>query len=211
MSTDRQPTVYIVDDDDAVRASLRFLIESIGLPVTCYPSADAFLDTAPVDAVGCLVLDVRMPGMSGLELLDRLGLRKRDLHVLVITGHADVAMAVRALKSGASDFIEKPYNDQALLDRIQRAMTESSAERAAREAHDGVGQRLEQLTDRERQVLDRVMVGEPNRVIAERLKLSEKTIEVHRSRVMRKMEADSLADLVRMIVLYEHTQEAGSR
>jgi len=203
VSKSGQPTVYVVDDDEAVRESLRWLIESINLRVECFESAVHFLSNCPDGARGCLVLDVRMPGMSGLELQEQLGDNGISLPVLIITGHADVPMAVRALNAGATDFIEKPFNDQVLLDRIQQALQFDDDNHAQHHLRDTVHRRLGELTPRERQVLDGVAKGKPNRIIAADLELSEKTIEVHRSRLMKKMKANSVAELVRMVVLYE--------
>jgi FixJ family two-component response regulator len=204
---DEPPTVYVVDDDDAVRESLRYLIEAIDLRVRTFGSAKEFLDGCGRDAVGCLVLDVRMPGMSGLELQERLSDNGIHLPVIIITAHGDVPMAVRAMKRGAADFIEKPFNDQLLLDRIQKAIQGGFTSRDRQRALCEVRQCMAQLTQREREVLTGVVAGKPNRVIANELDLSEKTIEVHRARLMKKMAADSLAELVRKVVELE--QEDG--
>jgi FixJ family two-component response regulator len=204
---DEPPTVYVVDDDDAVRESLRYLIEAINLRVRTFGSAKEFLDGCDPDAAGCLVLDVRMPGMSGLELQERLSDNGIHLPVIIITAHGDVPMAVRAMKRGAADFIEKPFNDQLLLDRIQKAIQGGFTSRDRQRALCEVRQCMAQLTQREREVLAGVVAGKPNRVIANELDLSEKTIEVHRARLMKKMAADSLAELVRKVVELE--QEDG--
>jgi len=209
VSESEQAIVYVVDDDQAVRESLKWLIESINLRVCCYKSAQAFLDQCPPDAHGCLVLDVRMPGMSGLELQEKLTSVGIHLPVLIITGHADVPMAVRALNAGAHDFIEKPFNDQVLLDRIQTAIQADGDQRDKQHQINRIVQRVGTLTKRERQVLEGVVDGKPNRIIAEDLELSEKTIEVHRSRLMKKMEAESIAHLVRMYIAYQaHTEQS---
>jgi two-component system response regulator FixJ len=197
-----RPTVYVVDDDEAVRTSLKWLIASINLDVRTYASAQEFLaDYTPNSGPGCLVADVRMPGISGLELQRQLAAQGSNLPVIVITGHGDVDMAVRAMKGGAFDFIQKPFNDQLLLDLVQNALEKSMRLARAEAERSEIRDRLEQLTEREREVLNGIVAGESNRQIANRLKLSEKTIEFHRAKVMRKMEAGSLAELTRKVVL----------
>jgi FixJ family two-component response regulator len=193
-------TVFVVDDDPAMRESLCWLIESIGLAVRTFPSADAFLAGYDAAAPGCVVLDVRMPGMSGLELAARLADLRSTLPVLLITGHGDVPMAVRALKNGVFDFFEKPFNDQALLERIQQAIDHDAVARQSRRHVEQFEFRLTTLSRRERQVLDLVVVGRLNKQIALELDLSEKTVETHRANAMRKMGAASLVELVRMVV-----------
>jgi len=196
----RKVKVYVVDDDAAMRKSLRWLIESVGLEVEAFASANEFLDAITTDAAGCLLLDVRMPGMSGLDLQEQLKQKRVSLPVIMVTGHADVPMAVRALKSGAFDFIEKPFNDQVLLERVQRAIEfeeQAQTEHAKRAEIDG---RIESLTPRERQVMEMVVNGMANKQIAAELGLSEKTIEVHRKHVMDKMRAGNVADLIRMVL-----------
>lgn len=192
--------VFVIDDDPTLRRSIEFLVESVGLQVESYGSAQEFLDKADPARHGCLVLDVRMPGMSGLDLLDLLKDRGFHQPVIVITGHADVPMAVRALQSGAVEFVEKPFNDQTLLDKIQQAIDEHAEERAATADRQIVRTRVGTLTPREREVMDLVVDGNANKQIASTLGLSEKTIEVHRSRVMRKMKAANAADLIRMVL-----------
>lgn len=192
--------VFVIDDDPTLRRSIQFLVESVGLQVESYGSAPEFLDKADPMRHGCLVLDVRMPGMSGLDLLDLLKDRGFHQPVIVITGHADVPMAVRALQSGAVEFVEKPFNDQTLLDKIQQAIDEHAEERAATADRQVVRTRVDTLTPREREVMDLVVGGNANKQIASTLGLSEKTIEVHRSRVMRKMKAANAADLIRMVL-----------
>ena len=194
------PTVFVVDDDEAVCKSLVWLIGSVGLAVRAYENADAFLASWTEERPGCLVLDVRMPGMSGLELQDALARRGSSLPVIIITGHADVPMAVRALKAGAVDFIEKPFNDQVLLDRIQDAVKRSQAAFAEQARRALVQALLARLTPRERQVAELVAAGKPNKVIAFELDLSMKTVEVHRHNVMDKLEVASVADLTRLFV-----------
>ena len=198
-----EPTVFIVDDDDAVRRFLTGLIQSIDLKVEAYASAKDFLDAYRPGRPGCLLLDVRMPGMSGLELQRELAERSIELQVVILTGHGNVPVAVQAMKAGAVDFIEKPFNNELLLDRIQRAVAESLRSGSEREAHDETLRRLGTLTPRERQVFDLVVAGETNKSIAYRLAISEKTVEIHRANVMRKMRARSLASLVHMAVSLE--------
>lgn len=195
-----EPTVFIVDDDDAVRRFLTGLIRSIDLKVEAYASAKDFLDAYEPGRPGCLLLDVRMPGMSGLELQRELSERSIELQVVILTGHGNVPVAVQAMKAGAVDFIEKPFNNELLLDRIQRAVAQSLRSDSEREKHDETLRRLDTLTPRERQVFDLVVNGETNKSIAHRLTISEKTVEIHRANVMRKMRARSLASLVHMAV-----------
>jgi two-component system response regulator FixJ len=196
-----EPTVYVVDDDPAMRSSLRWLIESVGLTVRTCSSAQEFLRTYQPSDPGCLVLDVRMPGMSGLDLQAELAARNIHIPVLIITGYAEVPLAVRAMKAGAFDFIEKPFSDQTLLDRIRAAVAHDEGGRRRRAARADVETRLRLLTARERDVLNRVVSGKSNKVIAAELKLSTKTVEVHRAHVMEKLKADSLADLIRLSLL----------
>ena len=192
-------TVFIVDDDQAVARSLRWLIETVRLKVETFASAQAFLDSYDETKPGCLVLDVRMPGMSGLELQERLAAR-RDYHlpIIFITGHGDVQMAVRAVQAGAYDFVEKPFNDQDLLDRIQRAIAHDAGQRNKEEQLSQLKALFASLTPREREVLDLVVEGMSNKAIANTLGLSAKTVEVHRAKVMEKMHARSISDLVKM-------------
>ena len=195
-------TVYLVDDDDAFRDSLEVLCESVGLEVECYDSADALLDrydSAPMD--GCLVLDIRMPGMSGLELQDTLQERGSALPIIFMTGHGDVPMAVRAMKSGAVDFLSKPFSHQEMLDRIHRALETADERAAERQSHEHVQSCFDALTPREVEVMDLVVTGLANKVVANRLGISQRTVEIHRAQVMEKMQASSLADLVRSAVI----------
>ena len=200
MTDSPSPTVFVVDDDDAMRKSLTWLIGSVGLAVETYDGAAAFLAAWSDERPGCLVLDVRMPGMSGLELQDTLARRGSALPVIVITGHADVPMAVRALKAGAVDFIEKPFNDQVLLDRIHDAVQRSRTAFAGQARRAKMLALLARLTPRERQVAELVAAGKPNKVIAFDLDLSMKTVEVHRHNVMDKLEVASVADLTRLFM-----------
>jgi len=192
------PTVYVIDDDEAVRSSLRLLFRSIGLPVQVFASAQEFLPQYTLDQPGCLVVDVRMPGMSGLELQHALNLRGATVPVIFITGHGDIAMAVEAMQHGAFDFLAKPFRDQDLIDRVQRAMQQDAAHRLEFHNCSRIRERLESLTPREREVLALVTSGKANKIMAAELGVSQRTIEIHRARVMEKMQASSLAQLVRM-------------
>lgn len=200
-----QPTVFIVDDDSAMRDSLGFLIGSVGRKVETYASAEEFLDAYDNERPGCIVLDVRMPGLSGLELMEKLGEDRFAPPVVLITGHGDIPMAVRALKAGAFDFIEKPFSDQVLLERIQQALQQDTSDRASEHDRSDIERRAARLTTRENQVFELVVDGKPNKVVASDLGLSQKTVEVHRAHVMEKMRAESFADLVKMAVALEVT------
>ncbi|MCB1774206.1 MAG: response regulator transcription factor [Gammaproteobacteria bacterium] len=191
-------TVFVVDDDQAMRNSLKWLIESVGVQVESFASADDFLRQYQAGRSGCLVADVRMPGMSGLDLQDYLVEHNIRIPVVIITGHGDVPMAVRAMKSGAVDFIEKPFNDEVLLDAIRRAIAFEEQQRSHESENHLIQQRLASLTPREHEVMQMVTEGRSNKEIANTLGVSAKTIEAHRARVMEKMQAGSLAELVRM-------------
>jgi FixJ family two-component response regulator len=188
--------VYVVDDDEAMRDSLVWLLESQGFPVDVYPSAESFLEAYREGMRGCLVLDVRMPGMSGLELYERLGARGATLPVVFVTGHGDVPMAVSALKKGAVDFIEKPFNDRDMLRLVEQCLEIDLAQGDARRRAVEVARRVATLTDRERAVMELVVAGRSNKEIGDLLDISVKTVEVHRGRVMEKMGAGSVAELV---------------
>ena len=195
-----RPTIFVVDDDAAVRDALKLLLRSVGQAVETYGSAQEFLDAYSEDRAGCLVLDIRMPGMSGLELQQKLNEKHSILPIIFITGHGDVPMAVEAMQAGAVDFIQKPFRDQDLIDRINQALEKDNSNRAALGERNDIRKRLETLTPREREVLDLVVHGKANKVIAGDLKLSQRTVEIHRARVMEKMQASSLAHLVRMVL-----------
>jgi two-component system response regulator FixJ len=190
--------VHVIDDDADVRQSLVFLLSAAGFAVQVHESAVAFLDALPGLQGGCVVTDIRMPRMDGLELQRRLRDLDAGLPVIVMTGHGDVPLAVEALKAGAIDFIEKPFDDEVLLSAIRSALARRArdSERDARDA--AVRERLQKLSDREREVLERLVAGKANKVIAYELGISPRTVEVYRANVMTKMEADSLSDLVRM-------------
>ncbi len=194
------PTVFVVDDDEGVRNSLRFLLKSVGLQVHTLASAGELLETYKPSQPGCLVLDVRMPGMSGLELQQQLNLRGAVIPVIFITGHGDIPMAVEAMQQGAFDFLQKPFRDQDLIDRIQRALERDARNRAALDQHAKIRERLDSLTPREREVLALMTRGKPNKIMAAELGVSQRTVEIHRARVMEKSGAASLAQLVRMVM-----------
>ena len=206
---ERAPVVFIVDDDEAVRSSLRLLLKSVGLVPAAMGSAREFLQKYDPTQPGCLVLDVRMPEMSGLELQEQLNLLGAVIPVIFITGHGDVPMAVEAMQAGAFDFLQKPFRDQDLIDRIQRALEKDRTNRAVLDERAVIRQRLESLTPREREVLQMVASGKPNKIMASDLGVSQRTVEIHRARVMEKMGATSLAQLVRMIMDLDEKAAAG--
>jgi FixJ family two-component response regulator len=196
--SERTSTVFIVDDDQAIRHAMELLMRSVGLDYEIFHSADDFLADFSDEKPGCLVLDIRMPGLGGLELQDKLIEMGSSLPIIFITGHGDVPMAVDAMQKGAVDFIQKPFRDQDLLDRIGEALQTDQDRRTKRQKYAEVHGRISKLTKREREVLDLVVTGKPNKVIAYELGVSQRTVEIHRARVMEKMQARSLADLVRM-------------
>lgn len=195
--------VHVVDDDEALRDSLVWMLEANGYSVAAHASAESFLAECRPDMTGCIVLDVRMPGMSGLELFEDLGRRRCGLPVVFITGHGDVPMAVSALKKGAVDFIEKPFGERDMLRLIEQCLTLERDNREKRLQEADTARRLEHLTQREREVLELIIVGKLNKQIADVLGISIKTVEVHRARVMEKMGANSLAELVQHVVSIE--------
>ncbi len=192
--------VHVVDDEAAVRDSLRWLLESVGLHVRTHAEGEAFLAAYRPGETGCVLLDIRMPGLSGIEVLERMQQMDGEVPVIVFTGHADVPLAVRAMRLGAFDFIEKPYSDSLLLERVQRALGQRRRRRERELAVQKTREAFERLSPRERQVLAHVLEGHSNKRIAEALCLSVKTIEVHRASLMQKMDARSLAELVRRVV-----------
>jgi len=204
---DSSQRVYVVDDDDAMRDSLVWLLESHGLSVEAFPNAEAFLQNSPEGMRGCLVLDVRMPGMSGLELHDELVARGSRLPVIFVTGHGDVPMAVSALKKGATDFIEKPFSDQDMLRLVDQCLEAERGRRAREDERAQRHERLESLTQREREVMGLVVAGKPNKLIADELGISIKTVEVHRARVMSKMAVGSVAELVSAVLAGRNPEE----
>jgi FixJ family two-component response regulator len=194
-----KPLIYLVDDDDAVRDALGMLFRSIGLQHEAYASALEFLERYDHTRHSCLVADIRMPGLSGLELQQRLNEQRAEVPIIFITGHGDVPMAVTAMKSGAVDFVQKPFRDQDLIDRINKALERDSERRKTRGAQDAIRERIALLTPRESEVMQRVARGQANKVIAMDLGVSQRTVELHRARVMRKLKMRSVAELVHAI------------
>jgi two-component system response regulator FixJ len=207
MTKASEPIVHIVDDDAAVRDSLRLLLYSVGIETETYASAADFLARCDCDRPGCLLADVRMPGMSGLDLQKELARRHVPLPVIVITAHGDTPMAVGALKAGACDFIEKPYDDQHLIDSVRHALDRGARLWRDHERLSKARAGYESLTAREREVMALVVAGESSKVIASHLGISPRTVEIHRARIMEKVEARGLADLVRMAQLLESAEE----
>ncbi|UVF22641.1 response regulator transcription factor (plasmid) [Microvirga terrae] len=195
---EEQPIVFVVDDDPKVRNSLENLLGSVGLEVRLFGSTLEFLNNPRPDVPACLVLDVRLPGLSGLDLQRELNRLSIDLPIIFVSGHADVPMTVRAMKAGAVEFLTKPYREQDLLDAIQVGIERDRARRQELRSLSGLQQRFAALTPREREVMDLVVSGLMNKQIAAKLQVSEITVKVHRAHVMRKMQARSLADLVRI-------------
>jgi len=198
-----EPTVFIVDDDNEVRAAIGLLMDSVGLPNETFDSAWTYLARFDPARPGCLILDVRMRQMSGLELQQRLAEEPIHPPVIIITGHGDVPMAVRAVKNGAVDFIEKPFNDQALLDAVHRAIEIDAEQRGHALEVASVQERMERLTKREREVLDQIVAGKRNKVIAADLGISQSTVEAHRAKVMEKLEVRSLSELMRAMLMLD--------
>ncbi|MEO6185129.1 MAG: response regulator transcription factor [Steroidobacteraceae bacterium] len=194
------PVVFVVDDDTGVRSSIRLLLKSVGIAATPYGSAKDFLAAYDAAQPGCLILDIRMPGMSGLELQQELNRRGAVIPVVFITGHGDIPMAVEAMQQGAFDFLQKPFRDQDLIDRVQRAVERDHLHRRSLQETDGIQQRLASLTPREHEVLGLLTQGKQNKVMAADLGLSQRTVEIHRAHVMEKMDARSVAQLVRMVL-----------
>jgi two-component system, LuxR family, response regulator FixJ len=193
--------VHIVDDDEAVRQSLAFLLSTAGVAVRVYDSATSFLDALPSLQAGCLITDVRMPDMTGIDLLHRLKAKSIDLPVIVITGHGDIPLAVEAMKSGAVDFIEKPFAEDAILKAVHAAQRVVTQHGKRSEEETAVMARLKSLSERERQVLDGLVAGNANKTIANDLGISPRTVEVYRANVMTKMQAKSLSELIRMTLI----------
>lgn len=198
-----EPTVFIVDDDEAVRNAIKMLMKSVGRPAETFASGDEFLDAFDPSWRGCMILDIRMPGLSGLELQEKLNTLKSQLEIVFITGHGDVPMAVQAMKHGAAEFLQKPFRDQELIDHVSK-LCEKAYEKQTDQTEEHVARdRLEQLSERERDVMHRIVEGHANKAIAIDLDLSPRTVEVHRSNIMRKMQARSLAHLIRMVLFIE--------
>jgi FixJ family two-component response regulator len=198
-----EPTVYIVDDDPDMRDSLRWLIKTVGLRAEVYPSAAGFLRDFAPNGPGCLILDVRMPGTSGLDLFEELVARGEGMPVIFITAYADVPMAVRAMKSGAVEFVEKPFNRQTLLDKVQRAIKDDVNRRRRLAASETVSAKLRRLTGKELEVLELIKDGCPNKEIATRLEITPRAVELRRSSLMRKLGVRTLAELLRLTIIHE--------
>jgi two-component system response regulator FixJ len=193
-----EPILYVVDDDEAVRDSLEILLQSAGHTVRSYASGQDFLDATTTISPGCLIVDIRMPGMDGFELQRQLGQRQGAISVIVITGHGDIPMAVRAMRAGAVDFVEKPFSEQAILESVRLALARLDQPRSSLQSDPATLARLANLSPREREVLEGLVAGLPNKTIAHDLKISPRTVEIHRARVMDKMQARSLSELVRL-------------
>lgn len=198
-----ETTVFYVDDDEAMCESIRFLMESVSLNIETFSSARKFLESYDATRAGCLLLDVRMPEMSGLELQEQLRKRKINIPIIFITGHGDVPMATRAMKAGAVEFLTKPFNDQTLLDSIQNAIEIDTERRKIALERDKIADRINKLTPREYEVMQCVIKGNLNKVTAYELGISSKTVELHRAKIMEKMKAKSLAQLVAMVLIHE--------
>jgi len=199
----KQPTTYIIDDDRMARESLKWLIESAGLPVQVFDHGLDFLEQINVSMAGCVLLDVRMPGINGMELLTKLKQHDIILPVIIVTGHADVAMAVRAMKAGAFDFIEKPYNDALMLERVQSAITQDQNNRRNQQCVSAIKTCANQLTPREQEVMHYVLGSMQNKIIAVELGISIKTVELHRANLMSKMQAKTSTELMKMALMAE--------
>jgi two-component system response regulator FixJ len=208
MSAD--PIVYIVEDNDGLRSLIRELVQSIGLPSRTFPSADKFLEQYDPRQRGCLVLDIFMPGMSGLELQDELNRRGAVIPVIFITGHADVASAVAAVRRGACNYLQKPFRNSELIANVREALELDRRSREALAQQDAIRDRIASLTPREREVLELIVRGLASKVMAEEMGLSKRTVELHRSRVMGKMRASSVAQLVRMFMDFQRTAHPAS-
>ena len=195
-----QATVHIVDDEAAVADSVSLLLHSVGLHTRLVPDARSFLDAWRPDMQGCLILDVRMPRMSGLELQEELNRRSCTLPVIFMTGHGDVPMAVEAMRAGALDFLQKPFNDDDLIRRVQKALEHDEKEREQLRHVDEMQRRWNELTQREREVAERIVAGQANKAVAIDMKISERTVELHRAHIMQKMQARGIAQLVQMVL-----------
>lgn len=196
-----EPIVYVIDDDEAARHSLEFLLDCAAIRVRSFASADAFLDASPPLAGACVVTDVRMPGRSGIELVEEMKRRGAEVPVVVITGHADVPLAIQAMHAGVADFIEKPFDDQVMLGAIRKALARQAGSEAAQAERHLLAERISNLSPREREVMDGLVKGEANKAIAYDLGISARTVEVYRANVMMKMQAKTLSDLVRMVTV----------
>lgn len=199
---EEEPMVYVVDDEASVRSSLQWLLESIRLKVETFDSAEAFLAKVQSDRPGCLVLDVRMPGLSGPELMEKLHEKHFSLPIIFLSGHGDVPLAVHTMKGGAFDFLQKPYNNQQFLDRVRAALELDAKTRSQRKQQGDTATRIDGLSGREREILDLVVEGQSNKVIGRALGISYKTVEAHRARLMRKMGVASFAELMQVVLAF---------
>ena len=199
------PKVHIIDDDQAVRDSLAFLLQSIRIPTSVHESAAAFLTTLTAEYQGCIITDIRMPDVTGIDLLRRVQELKMQMPVIVITGHGDVPLAVEAMKLGAFDFLEKPFSDEAIVSAVRLALDRSRQTEKASADRVELERRLASLSNREREVLDGLIAGHANKVVADRLGIAVRTVEIHRARVMEKTEARNLSELIRMAILLDQT------
>jgi two-component system response regulator FixJ len=206
---ENSPVAHIIDDDDALRDSLSFLLASADIPVATYTSASEFLEALPDIASGCVVTDIRMPGMNGMELLKHLKQGGSGLQVIVMTGHGDVPLAVEAMRLGAADFIEKPFDDEIFIASVRMAIARQREADQDQARKSDVQKKIESLSTRERQVLEGLVAGNPNKRIAYDLGISPRTVEIYRANLMTKMQAGSLSDLVRMALLAGSLPEAG--
>jgi len=205
------PTVFVVDDDLAIRQSLEWLLQSAGLQVEIFASAEEYFSQFDPERPGCLVLDLRMPGIDGLTLQETLIHEDIRLPIIFITGHGDVPQAVQAIQRGAVDFIEKPFDDQMLLSRIREALELDRENRATRALANRIREKIDRLTRREREVLDAMAAGQANKIIADQLGLSVRTVELHRHHVMSKLETHSLADIIHMLTIYNQNRSDNLR
>jgi len=210
MTARNQPVVHVVDDDESIRRSLESLLQEVGVPVATFPSAEAFLQALRDDSRGCILLDVRMPGMSGLQLQQLLRERGVSMPTIILTGHADVPMAVSAMSAGAAGFVEKPFNPQDLLDRIHDCLATDVRQAAFQAERNEANHSLAKLSSREQEVLRELVKGKPSKLIASALGISEKTVDVHRSNLMRKTGTRSVAELVRIWFLVHPLEQDSS-
>jgi two-component system, LuxR family, response regulator FixJ len=201
MASSAEGIVYVIDDDDGARDSLEFLLDCAGVRVRSFATADAFLKASPPLAGACVVTDVRMPGTGGVELVEQLRKRGENVPVIVITGHADVPLAIQAMKAGVADFIEKPFDDEVMLSAIRQALTQHAGATEANAERQQIRDRMATLSPREHEVMEGLVAGKANKAIAYDLNISARTVEVYRANVMMKMQARTLSDLVRMVTL----------
>lgn len=203
------PVIYLIDDDDAVRQSLEFLLKTAGITVRGFESAKAFLEVLPQIRSGCIITDVRMPEITGIELLQKIKSLNPELPVIVVTGHGDISLAVEAMKIGAVDFLEKPFDDALLLTAVRAALSRDADTGKRKAAISGLHEKLAELSNRERQVLEGLVAGKANKIIAFDLGISPRTVEIYRANLMTKMSANSLSDLVRMAIVTGILENSG--